>query len=146
MLRDDNTRDNDKITWGEKKFPPEVQEQYLEFIRMGYSKRKAADEVCVSNNVIWNYRRQNPEFEEAIAQAEYSACDLVEDVLMEKILLDRHYPAIVFWLCNRAPTKWKDIKQITMTTPDDANAQKAVVHDILARLKEEDKKNESDKS
>jgi hypothetical protein len=145
-MEDYMPRDNDKIVWGEKKFPAEVQEQYLEFIRMGYSKRKAAEDVGVSNNVIWNYRKQNPDFEEAIAQAEYEACDLVEDVLMEKILLDRHYPAIVFWLCNRANYKWKDIRQITMTTPDDANAQKAVVHDILTRLKEEEKKNEFDKS
>lgn len=120
-------------TLGSRSFGPEVQERWLECIRNGMRFTNASKSCNINRTTVWEYRKQHPEFEARIREAEAEACELVEDQLMLKITEDRHFPAMVFWLLNRSGGRWKDLRA-SIFNELKADPDNDMLRNILTRL------------
>ena len=131
----------------EHSFTPSKQKKYLECIRKGMRICAAAKAVKVSVSTIWAYRKQHPEFEALIEQAEIEACEPVENALLLRAI-EGHFPAMVFWLVNRSAGRWSDIRRVDFRGVNLAsdNGESEHMKEILERLKKRDARNESERT
>lgn len=115
------------------------QDKYLDMLSNGTRHVAACNAVGVNKKTVYEYKVAHPEFMEKCKQAEAEGegmtLNLVEEMLLEKILIDRHWPAIVFYLVNMGKGKWRDVRQIAITSQDEMSNQDNVAKDILNRLK-----------
>ena len=76
----------------------------------------------MSRVTAYLWARSDSTFAAAVDQAELDACEIVEDALFNKAK-DGHLTAIIFYLTNRVPDRWKDrraVKQeVHVTSADD---------------------------
>src|SRR5947209_3579468 len=82
---------------------------YLERIRQGDGKGAAAKVAGVTRQGIWKACQREPGFAAAIDQAEIESCEPVEDNL-RAACAKLNIIAIIFFLCNRNPARWKDAR------------------------------------
>jgi hypothetical protein len=128
----------------EYKFTRLKQGVYLDNLRQGMRRGKAAEAVGVSRQIVARYRKDHPEFRDEEDQAEIEACDPVEDALYTKAL-GGNLGAIIFWLLNRSGGRWLDKRQnpVVQIQPPEANAQEMV--EELKKLLESKSKRKSGK-
>ena len=89
------------------KFTAKRKAAYLESIAKGTGKRVAAAAADISYQLIWEYKKQYPDFElEEIAAGEQSI-EAVESAMW--LLAQSNTTAGIFWLKNRAPERWTDV-------------------------------------
>ena len=70
----------------------------------------AAEAVGVSCEIVEAYRKAHPEFGKAEEEAELYAQEQVENALYQAAS-SGNVPAMVFYLSNRKPDKWKNLKK-----------------------------------
>jgi hypothetical protein len=128
---------------GNRSFGPEVREKYIDCIRRGMRLNGAAEAVGVCRQMVWVYRKEHPEFQALIDQAEVDACEVVEDALMEKVIMDKHFGAMVFWLVNRSGGRWQDIRHKDIEQLDLSKEDSSVLKQILTRMTKKEILNES---
>jgi hypothetical protein len=93
------------------KFDDHRKAAFLDKLRAGLRRGAAAEAVGVHRNTVSNAIRDDPDFAEAVSQAELDACELIEDALFKAATQDRNVTAIQVWLYNR----WKDMRQAGRT-------------------------------
>lgn len=71
----------------------------------------ARDKVGVSRQTLYNWRKKYEEIDEALRMGKDVADRQVENALF-KAAIEGNVTAIIFWLKNRKPDKWRDMKNI----------------------------------
>lgn len=71
----------------------------------------ARDKVGVSRQTLYNWRKKYEEIDEALRMGKDVADRQVENALFNAAL-EGNVTAIIFWLKNRKPDKWRDMKNI----------------------------------
>lgn len=99
------------------KFTAAKKEAYLEALRRGSLRGAAAKAVGVTRWTILHHARQDPEFAKAIEDAEMSLVQVVEDALY-KAAVEGNVTAQQVILYNRAPDRWRDRRNVSVTGPD----------------------------
>ena len=97
---------------------PEKKALFLENYEEGiHSMQAAALAAGTTRTTIWRWRRTDPEFDRAVT-ALTSIVDVQRTLQVEEMLYKRITDGeastgeIVFWLCNRAPKRWKDVREV----------------------------------
>ena len=101
------------------KFNAERKEAYLERLREGMRRGKAAQAVGVDRSTVWRAVQEDPEFAAAVDQAELDACEIIEDALFESAKKG-NVTAQQVWLYNRHPDCWKDRRNLGQQDPLEA--------------------------
>ena len=71
----------------------------------------ARDKVGVSRQTLYNWRKKYEEIDEALRMGKDVADRQVENALYTAAI-EGNVTAIIFWLKNRKPDKWRDMKNI----------------------------------
>lgn len=102
---------------GVYKFNSARRELYIAKLRQGMKRGAAAQAVGVTRIQVLNHRHANPEFNEqcelAELQANQSQVEVAETALDRKIA-EGYFPAIRYYLENRAPERWSDQRKATV--------------------------------
>jgi len=117
-------------------YHPEFAEEALKLCLLGATDSQLADFFQVCRKTIDNWKQEHPEFLHTIKKGKIEADNAIAQSLFnrakgysrqeDKIFLHegksvivpamKHYPpdttACIFWLKNRAPEDWRDVKQI----------------------------------
>jgi|SRR5579883_2782494 len=121
------------------KFTMEKRQRYLGCLATGMRRGDAARCAGVSRWTAQRYAREHPEFQEEVARAEEIACDAIEQSL-RNTALSGNVTAMIFYLCNRCPSRWqRDRRPTPDTTANGAvsDLQTIALEKILARLEKE---------
>ena len=74
----------------------------------------------IERNTIRSWRNKDGQFDNACLDARESAVERVEDVLFRSALKaeedPRYQTSVIFYLKNRAPNRWRDVKEIKANT------------------------------
>lgn len=92
-------------------FTPDKQAEYLAALARGARRGDAAAIAEVTMRTVNEHMKKDPAFAAACAEAEVAACDVIEDALWETAR-SGHMTAMMFWLQNRAPDRWKDMRRV----------------------------------
>jgi hypothetical protein len=92
-------------------YKEEYNEQVVKLCLLGSTDEEIADffNVCVAT--IYNWKLIHPEFLEAIKKGKQKADSDVAKSLYQKAL-EGDSTAMIFWLKNRKPDKWRDKQEI----------------------------------
>lgn len=71
----------------------------------------ARDKVGVSRQTLYNWRKKYEEIDEALRMGKDVADRHVENALYTAAI-EGNVTAIIFWLKNRKPDKWRDMKNV----------------------------------
>jgi hypothetical protein len=93
------------------KFDANKREAFLDKLREGLRRGAAAEAIGVSRVTVCDAMRDDPDFADAVSQAELDSCELVEDALFKAATLDRNVTACQVYLYNRRPDRWRDMRQ-----------------------------------
>jgi hypothetical protein len=121
------------------KFDPAICEQTVKLCKLGATDKELADFFGVSEQTVGNWKVQHPEFLGAIKAGKEEADACVADRLFARATgyshpevhvsnyqgvitltpITKHYPpdsvAAIFWLKNRQPSNWRDIKAVELS-------------------------------
>ena len=109
-----------------------IKRAYILSLSKGVTRKEAAEAAGVSCYTIWNWAKQDKEFENEINNALESRIKVVEDALLNnavgrgeytnkegKKIIDRgNVIAQIFYLKNRGKGKWKDKQEMEIKVPD----------------------------
>ena len=115
------------------KFTAIKREAYVEALRKGLRRGKAADSVGISRQQVRAYAKDFPEFQDQIDQAEIDACDDVEDAL-RTAAINGNVTACLAWLFNRSGGRWMDKRNPVQVVGTSSEGEALKL--ILERLKE----------
>jgi len=79
----------------------------VESLRNGATKTKACAEANITRDTFYRWIKIAKSFKRGVEEAVESQVGVVEDALY-KIAVEGNLAAQKFFLCNRAPDKWKD--------------------------------------
>lgn len=116
------------------KLTDKKKEAYLDAIRDGLTKSEAAKNIGVDRSTIWAHTKDDPAFADAISDAELDACEKVENALFQACL-KLNITAIIFFLTNRSPDRWKDRRNNKLEISSQQSGEQETLNQILARLK-----------
>ncbi len=127
------------------KFEAGYVEQAKKLAALGATDREAADFFGVSESTLNLWKHAHPEFSESLRVGKEAADDRVEQSLYRRALgyshdalkiavnaqgevtqvpFTEHYPpdttAGIFWLKNRKPQEWRDVKATELSGPNGA--------------------------
>jgi hypothetical protein len=108
-------------------FTPDKQAEYLAALARGMRKGEAAAAVELNVATINTYRKKDPAFAAAEVEAETQASEVIESALWE-LARGGHLTAIMFWLQNRAPSRWQDMRRVQKTVTHEGT----VTHELEA--------------
>jgi hypothetical protein len=111
------------------KFTPERRERYLKLLAKGGRRIASARKCGVSEDLIEKLVKEDPEFHRALEFAEEQANEMIEDSLFQKAM-SGNTTAILFWLMNRKPDVWKDMRKVVGDDP----ASRELMTQTLQRL------------
>lgn len=118
------------------KYKPEFAAQALKLCELGATDREVADFFGVTEKTLNNWKADFPEFFQSLKTGKEAADNRVEQSLYRRALgyshdavhvsnyqgavtltpIVEHYPpdtvAAIFWLKNRRPEQWRDIKAV----------------------------------
>lgn len=94
-------------------YKPEYPEQARKLCLLGYTDSELADFFDVCERTINNWKVEYPEFLQSIKSGKVFADTDVVTSLHDKAL-DGDTTAMIFWLKNRQPKKWRDKQEIEM--------------------------------
>lgn len=142
------------------KFKDEFIEQAAKLCKLGATDRELADFFEVSESTLYLWKLENESFSEALKRGKEIADKHVEQSLYRralgyshdavKIFHDKdsgvttvpyveHYPpdtvAAIFWLKNRRPTEWRDVKAVEFTKRPLENMGDEDLAEIAERLR-----------
>lgn len=90
------------------------QKALIESLEKGNSITEACDQANVSRGTYYNWRAQYPEWAAQCDNALKLQVNVVEDALYEKAC-NGNTTAMIFYLCNRAPSDWRHVAHIEHT-------------------------------
>lgn len=94
-----------------------VKSVVLESLSSGSTVDAACRAAGISRSVFYDWRKKDAEFAEAVERAQMVAVSVVEDALFLKATRGEkdgrgNVVAMIFWLCNRAPDRWKNVQRV----------------------------------
>ena len=95
-------------------YKDEYAEQARKLCLLGYTDLELADFFSVCEATINNWKHAHPQFLESIKSGKVFADTDVVTSLHDKAI-DGDTTAMIFWLKNRQPKKWRDKQEIDMT-------------------------------
>ena len=98
------------------KFNDRRKKEFLDALRTGSRRGAAAESVGVTRQTVWYAMQDDTGFAEAVEQAEMDANELVEDALYQAAQ-SGNVVACQVWLYNRMPARWKDQRNMQVSTP-----------------------------
>lgn len=120
------------------KFDDRKKEQYVNLIRQGIRRVKAAMYVGVSYAVVLNHMKRFPEFAQAVSEAEMVRIDEVESALFETAIAG-NVTAQQIVLYNRRPEEWADQRmlraRIEAAAADAAASERREAEDAVGGLR-----------
>ncbi len=108
-------------------FTPDKQAEYLSSLARGMRRGEAAAAADINTATVNAYRKKDPAFQAAEVEAETQASEVIESALWE-LARGGHLTAIMFWLQNRAPTRWQDMRRVQKTVTHEGT----VTHELEA--------------
>lgn len=72
---------------------------------------EACEAVGIDRSTLWRWQKKYPTVQEAINYITATRIEIVEDALYKKAVMG-HVTAMIFWLCNRAPHRWRNLNRI----------------------------------
>ena len=107
-------RNGKRTPW---KFGAKTREKFLALLREGVGKCQAARSLKLDPHTPSEYAREHPEFGTAVEDARLESIEEVEDALFQAAV-SGNVTACIFFLANRAPDRWRDVKRQELTGPD----------------------------
>ena len=87
------------------------------YARDGATEKQIAEALGISQNTLINMKSQYGDVSEALRKGKEIVDYAVENALLRKAL-GGDTTAIMFWLKNRKPSQWRDIKEINANLQD----------------------------
>ena len=87
------------------------------YARDGATEKQIAEALGISQNTLINMKSQYGDVSEALRKGKEIVDYAVENALLRKAL-SGDVTAITFWLRNRKPDKWRDIKELNANLQD----------------------------
>lgn len=133
-----------------KKYNETFPAKVLKLAEKGLSDREISKQLGIATSTFYEYKKEHPEFSDALKKGKEPIDNDVENALLKKALgydyeeqvteerisedgtqhpavvrtLKKHMPgdatAQIFWLKNRMPKEWRDGKNIELTDKDGA--------------------------
>ena len=137
------------------KYMPEFAEQAKKLCALGATDKEIADFFEVSESSLNRWKVANPEFREALKTGKEEADERVERSLYHRAIgykhdavkmfqagggviqqeYVEHFPpdttAAIFWLKNRRPDKWRDVKATELTGRDGGAVQSSMIVEFV---------------
>lgn len=89
----------------------DVKPVIIESLENGATVSAACAGADINRNTFYKWYEQDPEFAKQVDAAQKSRVHHVEDSLYKKAMAG-NLTAIIFYLCNRAPDKWKNVQKV----------------------------------
>jgi len=83
----------------------------LESLTNGATITEACKAAGIERSTLWRWQQKYPSVREAVEFALQARIEIVEDALFKKAAMG-HVTAMIFWLCNRAPDRWRNVQKI----------------------------------
>lgn len=108
----------------------------------GFIDLEIAQSLMITESTLYEWKKEHPEFSEAITQGKALIDDMVEKSLFNRAVgcsiketkvsvtkegdvieteIDRNFPpdptSMIFWLKNRRPKDWRDKREVDFTSP-----------------------------
>lgn len=140
------------------KYDPSFAEQAAKLCRLGATDKDLADFFGVSESTLNLWKTEHPELSESLKEAKAAADAQVERRLYERacgyshpaikifcnkdtgvteVSYTEHYPpdttAAIFWLKNRKPSEWRDVRDVNITRTAVKELDDATLHAIASR-------------
>lgn len=136
-------------------YKPEFAEEAAQMCAEGATDQELADFFGVSVRALYRWKNTQPEFRHALKSAKDAADDRVERSLFERALgyerdevdirvvggdivqtpIRKFYPpdttAAIFWLKNRKPEQWREVKGVELTGKDGGAVQSALTIEFV---------------
>ena len=80
------------------------------WVRSGLTNEQVAKNLGISKVTLYKYRDEHPELAELLKRTKEIVDYEVENALYKKAM-EGNIAAIIFWLKNRRPDKWKDRRE-----------------------------------
>lgn len=122
-------------------FNTEKRNRYLGCLRKGMRQGEACRAAHIDRRTVWSYKKNHPEFQSEIDEAEADYCDQVEKHLL-RMIKKLNVTAAIFWLTNRAPERWKDRRNVAQ--PQVQGTETEALKEIKERLDKYLKKEDSE--
>lgn len=87
------------------------------YARDGAKEKQIAEALGISHNTLINMKSNYSEVSEALRKGKEIVDYAVENALLRKAL-SGDTTAIMFWLKNRKPSQWRDIKEVNANLQD----------------------------
>lgn len=100
------------------KFNDKKREQFVKFLREGYTITAASKAMGITRQTYYEAASKIPEFAAEVHQARDQVTEIIEDSLYKQAL-DGNTTATIFWLCNRAPHRWRHVQKIEVDNVTD---------------------------
>jgi hypothetical protein len=117
------------------KLDAEKREQLLDLLANGHSITSACRSAHINRTSYYNALKQFPEFAEAVQKVKHVLTEIVEDSLYSSAV-QGNTTAIIFWLCNRVPERWKHVNKVDTDNTINILMQKMVQHLEVAGIDE----------
>ena len=126
---------------GVVKLTPVKKKAYIELLKQGWLKGKAAEELNLNRHTIGEAAKVDSEFAQAIGDAFLVKHENVEDALYKRAM-QGNVTAMIFYLSNRMPDRWQDVKniaikgQLLQMTPEDIDKRLGQYTEVFKELAE----------
>jgi len=91
----------------------------LESISRGSRVIDACRAANIGRRTFYDWLKNDPQFAVQVAHTEEAASQAVEDALFVSAVSGK-IPAIIFWLCNREPDRWRSVTKLEHRTSSDS--------------------------
>lgn len=82
-------------------------EEIKDWVRNGATDKVIAERLGISEDSFYEYKREFSEFSESLKKNK-EICDAEVESALHKAALGGNITAIIFWLKNRRPDKWRE--------------------------------------
>lgn len=106
-------------------------EEIKDWVRNGATDKEVAKRLGISEDSFYKYKKEFPEFSESLKESK-EICDAEVESALHKAAVGGNITAIIFWLKNRRPDKWRE--KLTPDKEDDG--LKIVVENRVENLSE----------
>lgn len=94
-----------------------IKKSIIENLSQGNSVEGTCKKVKINKTTFYEWVKKDKQFAEDVEKARLSQVVVVEDALFKKAKAG-NVTAIIFFLCNRSPEKWKNVQRVETEFPD----------------------------
>ena len=115
-----------------------LKKEVITKLRGGCSYTKAAEQLHIERNSIKHWRDTDEHFRAACEYAREMSVERVEDAMYEAALKvsenPRYTTAAIFWLKNRCPGRWRDVKEVRSNTDRAFLADNMTIEELIYQI------------